>query len=109
MEWLKSRARVARWSEELLLLEEEMHCVEVSLSHKADEWEAKREGLGSVTPEIAEGVTAYADKQAAILRCLAVSFAMLWGKGGEYEEDEWVDEEDAESDPAVLPNVDEFD
>ncbi|KAK0432107.1 hypothetical protein EV421DRAFT_1719756, partial [Armillaria borealis] len=109
-EWLKSRAQVARWSEEVQLLEEEMQCVEVTLAHKADWWEAKREGLaGMVAPEVAEGVSAYADKQAAILRHLAVSFAMLWGRIGNYEEEEWVDEEDAESDVVVLPDVDNFD
>ncbi|SJL02578.1 uncharacterized protein ARMOST_05909 [Armillaria ostoyae] len=103
-EWLKSRARVLRWSEELQLVEEEMRRVQVSLSRKADWWEERRGGWQPLAPEFLEGIAAYADKQAALIRRLVVSFSMLWGAQGDFDEDEWVDEEDAESDaPATRP------
>lgn len=78
-----------------------MHCVEVTLAHKADWWEVKHEGFDNLTAEMTERVT-------VILRCLAVSFTMLWRRIGDYKEDEWVDEEDAESNLVVLPDPEDF-
>ncbi|KAK0191532.1 hypothetical protein F5146DRAFT_1138355 [Armillaria mellea] len=100
-EWLKSHAHVLWWLEELQLVEEEMQWVQVSLSWKVDWWEERHVGWQPLALEFSEGIGAYVDKQAALIQRLVVSFSMLWGAQGKFNEDEWIDEEDAKSDVPV--------
>lgn len=87
-----------------------MWWVQVSLSQKADWWEERRVGWQPLAPEFSEGIGAYADKQATLIQRLVVSFSMLWGAQGEFDKDEWIDEEDAESDgPVPMPEMGDWD
>ncbi|KAK7024290.1 hypothetical protein VNI00_016414 [Paramarasmius palmivorus] len=77
LEWMKARARDLRWKEEVLLLEEEMRRVLVTLEYEAKEWLA-RVATEDLTGPLGEGVTAYALRQAAIRRGLAAKFRSMW-------------------------------
>ncbi|SJL18909.1 uncharacterized protein ARMOST_22511 [Armillaria ostoyae] len=105
-EWLKSRARVLRWSEEKGLLQEEMRRVRVSLEYRAKCWERRRIPWEGCDVALGEGVTAYADLQASRQRHLSVAFTALWrAEDAEIPEDDpdWVDVEDEEEIDTTLP------
>jgi hypothetical protein len=81
-----------RWSEEVLLLREEMRRVLAFLQWNAEWWEEWQDG-GSGT-EHKEGAVAYARKQANIRRSIRVAFKDMWrgsdkfmvlGTGGDHE------------------------
>ena len=77
-EWVKSKARADRWNEEVQLVKEEMRRVLAFLNWKAVWWtEEGGRDLG-VRPDIADGIRAYAAKQASINRKLAHSFKKRW-------------------------------
>jgi hypothetical protein len=78
-EWMTCRARADRWMEEEELLREEMRRVIVYLEWKSHMWSGKV-GIraGSCTPDVQNGVDAYARKQADIHRGLAISFGGQW-------------------------------
>ena len=79
VEWTTSFARLERWSEEVELLQEEMRRVAAFLEWKSVAWLAKVDVRGEdVTFDIRSGLNAYAQKQAAVYRGLATSFATLW-------------------------------
>lgn len=78
VEWVKSRARVLRWSEEVLLLKEEMRRVLVYLEYKAKWWEERAVPWDGLDSETTEGVRAYALRQASIQRALSEHFARMW-------------------------------
>jgi hypothetical protein len=77
-EWVKSKARADRWQEEVLLVKEEMRRVLAFLEWKAVWWTEEGARDLDVRPDIADGIRAYAAKQAAINRALARSFEMRW-------------------------------
>ncbi|KAE9391055.1 hypothetical protein BT96DRAFT_770809, partial [Gymnopus androsaceus JB14] len=82
VEWCKTHARAERWSEEVVLLEEEMrHCL-VTLDVKAKEWEqwAYYDGplLVGADEEHREGVAAFAASQAAVMCRIASQFTVSW-------------------------------
>jgi hypothetical protein len=78
-EWAKSKARAARWAEEVQLLVEEMRRVITFLDWKAQWWtEQGNARLGQLAADIADGASAYAAKQAHIYSALARSFAAKW-------------------------------
>ena len=79
VEWSTSLARTERWGEEVKLLQEEMRRVVAFLEWKSLDW-STREGTraASVTPDIQSGLNAYARKQTAVYRNLALSFTILW-------------------------------
>ncbi|KAF9490476.1 hypothetical protein BDN71DRAFT_1523131 [Pleurotus eryngii] len=66
LEWCKSRARALRWTEEVQLLKEEMRRVLAFLRWQAEWWEGKVCDDESVPRVLAEGLTAYARRQASI-------------------------------------------
>ncbi|KAK0234782.1 hypothetical protein EDD85DRAFT_774334, partial [Armillaria nabsnona] len=99
--WLKSYAPVLQWSEELQLVEEEMRWVQVSLAQKVDWWEKRCGSWQPLTPQSLEGIVVYADKQVTLICRFVVSFSMLWGEEGDFDKDEWINEEDAKSDMPV--------
>ncbi len=75
---MKSKVRADRWQEEVLLIKEEMQCVLAFLEWKAVWWTEEGARDLDVRPDIADGIRAYAAKQAAINRALARSFEMHW-------------------------------
>ncbi|KAJ7739792.1 hypothetical protein DFH07DRAFT_688793, partial [Mycena maculata] len=77
VEWCKVWARMDRWREEVNLLKEEMRRVPISLRHRAGWWIDRRE-VEEFEGEHAEGVRAYATRQAALMRGLADHFEEMW-------------------------------
>ncbi|KAF9470561.1 hypothetical protein BDN70DRAFT_902008 [Pholiota conissans] len=77
-EWARSRARVHRCKEEILLLLEEMRRVLEFLEWKARWWEARRTPRIGVNPELHDGLEAYALGQAADQRALSTTFQEIW-------------------------------
>ncbi|KAF9522288.1 hypothetical protein CPB83DRAFT_777307, partial [Crepidotus variabilis] len=78
-EWAKSRARAARFTEEVLLLREEMRRTLAFLEWMARWWDglkSNRSGDGGLN----EGLSAYATRQADLQRALAASFQTTWQK-----------------------------
>ncbi|KAJ8480768.1 hypothetical protein ONZ45_g15534 [Pleurotus djamor] len=80
IEWAKSRARSLRWTEELLLLKEEMRRVRVSLRFRADLWRdrAKPWKTQPSDPILVQGISAYAMRQADLYDRLLAHFTALW-------------------------------
>jgi hypothetical protein len=82
VEWAKAKARADRWEEEVILLDEEMRRVLVFCGWKNTWWKEqianRPEGLAGVSSELAEGLSAYAESQAAMETALAMSFAGKW-------------------------------
>ncbi|KAI0070972.1 hypothetical protein K474DRAFT_1561156, partial [Panus rudis PR-1116 ss-1] len=71
VEFLKARARARRWTEEVLLVQEEQRRVLVSLEKTALEWEAKQAFALTVScPVQQQGLRAYAARQAFMRRHL---------------------------------------
>lgn len=75
---MKSKARADRWNEEVHLVKEEMRRVLTFLEWKAVWWTKEGGRDLDVRPDIADGIRAYAAKQASINRKLAHSFKMRW-------------------------------
>jgi hypothetical protein len=78
VEWAKSRARVARWTEEVQLTVEEMCRVLSYLQWKSEWWLAQRSSRSGITEELGEGLSAYAMKQHDMLQRMACRFAAQW-------------------------------
>ncbi|KAJ7736633.1 hypothetical protein B0H16DRAFT_1466534 [Mycena metata] len=78
IEWAKAYARTQRWHEEVRLLEEEARRFPVSMEYRAQQWEGRAGGVrvGEVPEAEADGAIAYAMKQAAMYRDLAVRFGI---------------------------------
>jgi hypothetical protein len=78
VEWSKARARMRRWSEELLILQEEMRRVIVYQKWKAAWWRERSSLRDHVDVRISSGISGYAYKQAAICLRLAERCAVHW-------------------------------
>ncbi|KZP10423.1 hypothetical protein FIBSPDRAFT_758379 [Athelia psychrophila] len=81
IEWCRARARAMRWSEEVILLREEMCHVLSYHEWHASWWESQAFRHTGLSPELAEGMAAYAAKQAAIRWSRASYFDCLWRTG----------------------------
>lgn len=78
VEWMKSKARVQRWEEEVELVHEEMRRVVEYSKWKATWWRAQGT-RGVVTDRaVVSGLAGYAEKQAVLMEQLAVSCAQTW-------------------------------
>lgn len=77
IEWAKSRARANRAREEVLLLKEEMRRVIEFLEWKSQWWLSKGESRPA-GDDIAEGLLAYAHKQARLHKGLSQHFRTIW-------------------------------
>ncbi|KAJ7051050.1 hypothetical protein C8F01DRAFT_1263316 [Mycena amicta] len=78
VQWSKARARQDRWTEEVMLLREEMKRVLRSLISVEEVWQ-RRAGLRmEVEAGLASGLRAYALRQAGIYRRMADGFYSLW-------------------------------
>lgn len=78
VEWTKTRARLMRWREELEIVKEEMRRVLAWFEWKAAWWETQALVRFVGELEIVHGASAYARKQAYILRCMAARCATEW-------------------------------
>jgi hypothetical protein len=77
-EWAKSRARVTRCKEEVMLLKEEMRRVLAFLNWKLRWWQEREEKRKNVDSALLEGLRAYATKQGILQECLSVDFVRMW-------------------------------
>ncbi|KAJ2911924.1 hypothetical protein MD484_g8492, partial [Candolleomyces efflorescens] len=77
-EWVKARARVQRWTEEYLLVQEEMRRTVVYLNWKAEWWSLRAVSPPFRAADIAHGIAAYGAKQAAMCRQLGARFSQVW-------------------------------
>jgi hypothetical protein len=79
VQWAKSRSCAKRWSEEVMLLREEMRWVLAYFEYKSTWWEERETGQGhQVSPEIAEGLRFYAQCQAQLQQDIASQFLTMW-------------------------------
>lgn len=82
MEWLRCRARAARWKEEIQLLEEEMRRGIEYCQWKASWWEEEANRRALATPSmpshVAEGIAAYAFEQAEDERERGTQWEETW-------------------------------
>ncbi|KAL4258606.1 hypothetical protein AB1N83_012769 [Pleurotus pulmonarius] len=79
IEWVKSRARYLRWSEEVLLCKEEMRRVRQALQSRIDNWTDKVMVGSDVTDDTTrQGLSAYAQSQIGVFRSLHTRFTTLW-------------------------------
>lgn len=78
VEWAKSRARMLRWKEEELLVQEEMRRVLEHLSWKAEWWRERRSSRTDADPSLLSGISGYANKQADICLQIAQRCASYW-------------------------------
>ncbi|THU81090.1 hypothetical protein K435DRAFT_694254 [Dendrothele bispora CBS 962.96] len=77
IEWCKSYARVKRWREEVLLLQEEMRRCVVTLKWQAQQWEGRAD-IDTYEGERWEGSAAYAYEQANVRLRISARFEELW-------------------------------
>lgn len=78
LEWEKSRARVARAREEVMLLKEEMNHVLKYLEWKSEWWRQHADARPGLMKELTEGIRAYAHDQANVQTALRIHFCSLW-------------------------------
>jgi hypothetical protein len=78
VEWAKARARMTRWEEELLIVQEEMRRVLVYHQWRALWWEEQSSLRAEGDVAISSGLAGYAHKQAAICRRMAFQCAAHW-------------------------------
>ncbi|KAF7975089.1 hypothetical protein HWV62_10489 [Athelia sp. TMB] len=78
IEWCRTRGRAMRWSEEVLLIREEMRRVQAFFHWHASWWDQQGERIPNLSAQDAEGVAAYAARQAHIRLAMASSFDTLW-------------------------------
>ncbi|KAJ3818270.1 hypothetical protein F5880DRAFT_1511112, partial [Lentinula raphanica] len=99
VEWCKAYARVQRWREEMLILEEEMWAV-----------------VQGLEDDYAGGVSAYAFRQADVWRQLKQSFELVWARntGGRVSSNEqpnfiyeYYDDQDRAETNVIPTNVDD--
>lgn len=83
IQWLRARARKARWSEEVELLQEEMGRVLRFLDWHARWWvEQENRREEGVDAYLREGLSAYAHRQASIRIKMKDNFVNLWDSVG---------------------------
>ena len=79
VEWAKSHTHAQQWSEEVVLVIEEMRWVIQHLDWKASWWQSQGPLRSSVAwPDIISGLNAYAEHQADLMINIAMSFASFW-------------------------------
>jgi hypothetical protein len=78
VEWAKSRARAARWTEEVDLLLEEMRHTLVFLEWKAEWWKRQARRCMDAPEPLRGAIEAYALRQAALQQWIANGHAKRW-------------------------------
>ncbi|KIL55654.1 hypothetical protein M378DRAFT_17763, partial [Amanita muscaria Koide BX008] len=77
-EWAKTRARRDRWEEEFQLLQEEMRRTVAYLEWKASWWHSQATRRKTDDAIVQQGLQAYAERQAHLMKKLASSCAERW-------------------------------
>lgn len=81
VEWLKSRARVNRAQEDVILLGVEKERVLMSFNKEAAEWDCRTSGWAGLEDEhLLEGIAAHGHRQAETYRTLAAHCESTWSK-----------------------------
>ncbi|KAF7964434.1 hypothetical protein HWV62_7984, partial [Athelia sp. TMB] len=70
-----------RWSEEVLLIREEMRRIQTFFLWHARWWDEQGHRNPDLSVEDAEGIAAYAARQSSIRMAMAHSFDILWREG----------------------------
>ncbi|KAK7052398.1 CxC2 domain-containing protein [Favolaschia claudopus] len=78
IEWSRAQARRDRWTEEVMLLREEMKRVLRFLNSRAIWWEQRLVVGREVREDVRAGLRAYASRQASIARAIARQFRSMW-------------------------------
>jgi hypothetical protein len=78
VEWTKARARMLRWKEEYAILQEEMRRVIAWFEWKEDWWKEQATRREAAATDILIGISAYAYKQANLMRRMAIRCAADW-------------------------------
>jgi hypothetical protein len=80
VEWVKSRARAQHHLEEINIVREEMNRTSRFFQWKENIWrlQGTAEREQAVSPEYAEGLRAYAERQAVICQDMCLSFERIW-------------------------------
>lgn len=78
MEWAKAKARAERWTEEVELVQEEMRRTIESCRWKANWWRANAAVRRDITPELADGLAAYAFEHADLEERFAQDLERRW-------------------------------
>ncbi|KAK7022084.1 CxC2 domain-containing protein [Favolaschia claudopus] len=78
IEWCRAQARRDRWTEEVMLLREEMKRVLRFLQSRAVWWEERLVVDREVREDVRAGLRAYAARQASITRAIARRFRSKW-------------------------------
>jgi hypothetical protein len=78
IEWLKCRARAARWKEEIQLIDEEMRRALDFCSWKVKWWEQQVHRRVTSLSHLQEGLVAYATENAAAERHRLMSWSNAW-------------------------------
>ena len=78
IEWVKGRARMMRWKEELLIIQEEMRRVLAYHKWRAAWWRDRGVLQSQGAASILSGLSGYANKQAAICTRMAERCALYW-------------------------------
>ncbi|KAJ7858228.1 hypothetical protein B0H14DRAFT_3085090 [Mycena olivaceomarginata] len=84
VEWARAKARKTRWVEEAMILEEEMRRTLRYLEWQAVWWEGRQVGRPRASPQVQDGMRAYALRQAALHRRLAAHFKSEWEAKSRY-------------------------
>jgi hypothetical protein len=79
IEWAWALARKERWEEEVEHTQEEMRRFVVSLCYQAREWVARSSARSHLSNDLADGLQAYAYRQAVILARHATNACHIWG------------------------------
>lgn len=77
-EWARTKARADRWSEEVVWLIEEMRRILQYFRWRAAWWRKRQNLRTDANPDVSRGLSAYANKQAALITALGHSFAAKW-------------------------------
>ena len=77
-EWAQTRARMFRWKEELLIIQEEMRRVLAFFEWKSTWWLDQANQRLNLEPSIKSGVVAYAHKQSSLCLRMAARWAGYW-------------------------------
>lgn len=78
VEWAQSRARAARWAEEVCLIVEEMRRVLYFLRWRKQWWMEKAKEKSDTRSDVKEGLRAYAAKEADVMEKLVQRFGDEW-------------------------------
>lgn len=84
VEWCKARARAMRWSEEIILLQEEMRRVLAYHAWHARWWDDQSFRCVGLSEEQTEGLAAYAHRQAKVYRGMRLVCETAWRNTAQY-------------------------